>query len=117
MIKVMGLIRRNPKMTQEEFFHYWRTVHVPFVRKTLPGLIRYVGNFPLSEGAAPGSGTAAPTFDGIVELGFESHEALQAAMSGPLFSTKERQDSSAELMDLSLTQSMVVREVLVPYLD
>jgi uncharacterized protein (TIGR02118 family) len=114
MFKVVALIKRNPKLSREEFIHYWKTVHVPLVRPMLPGLVKYIGSFPVSDEAAPGSGTSAATFDGMVELGFETREALEAAMSSPLFMSEERQRSSAALMDLVRTQTLVVEENVVP---
>ena len=115
MFKVVALIKRNPKLTREEFINYWKTVHVPLVKPMLPGLKKYIGSFPVSAEPAPGSGSAACVFDGIVELGFDTREALEAAMATPLFMSEKRQQSSAALMDLTITQTMVVEEnIIVP---
>jgi uncharacterized protein (TIGR02118 family) len=111
MIKIVAFIRRNPKLTQEEFVHYWKTVHVPLVKRTLPGLVKYIGSFPI--GAATG-GTKQPDYDALVELGFDSMASMQAAMSSPGFLSDERQISSAKLMDLDRTESLVVEEFVVP---
>lgn len=112
MIKIVAFIRRNPNLTQEEFVHYWKTVHVPLVKKRLPGLIKYIGSFPVGVKSAPEA--IVPDFDGLVELGFDSIESMNAAMSSPSFLSKDRQISSAKLMDLSRTESLVVEEIVVP---
>jgi uncharacterized protein (TIGR02118 family) len=112
MIKVIGLMRRNPAMTQAQFVEYWKNVHVPLVKKSLPGLIHYVGNFPVIK-TSPG-GTKVSDYDGIVELGFESVAAAEAAMSNPAFLSEDRQISSATLMDMSRTESIVTEEIVIP---
>ena len=112
MIKIVALIRRNPQMTQEEFVHYWKTVHAPLVKKKLPGLVKYIGSFP--SGVTSATEVVASDFDGVVELGFDSVKSMQAAMSNPDFLTEDRRISSAKLMDLEKTRSMVVEEVVVP---
>jgi uncharacterized protein (TIGR02118 family) len=114
MIKVVSLIKRNPNLTQEEFVHFWKTVHVPLVKERLPGLKKYIGSFPVATGPAPGSGTQELVYDAVVELGFDSLEALNAAMTGPGFSAADRVASSAKLMDLTQTRTMVVEENVVP---
>lgn len=112
MIKIVAFIRRNPKLTQEEFVNYWKTVHVPLVKQRLPGLIKYTGSFPIGVKSAPEA--IVPDFDGLVELGFDSVESMQKAMSSPSFLSEDRQISSAKLMNLSRTESLVVEEFVVP---
>ena len=112
MIKVIGLIRRNPELTQEEFVEFWKKVHVPLIKKCIPGLVRYVGNFPI--GVTANSGTKASEYDAIIELGFDSISSMEAAMSSPAFQSDERTISSAKLMDLSRTESIVVEEIVIP---
>ena len=112
MIKVVAFIRRNPNLTQAEFVDYWKNVHVPMVKKRLPGLVKYIGSFPVGVKSAPEA--IVPDFDGLVELGFDSVESMQKAMSSPNFLSEERQISSAKLMDLSRTESLVVEEIVVP---
>jgi uncharacterized protein (TIGR02118 family) len=112
MIKIVAFLRRNPTMSQEEFVHYWKTVHVPMVKNKLPGLVKYIGNFPVGVRSDPN--LVVPDFDAIVELGFDSVESMKAAMSSPSFLSEERQISSAKLMDLGRTETMVVEEIVVP---
>lgn len=42
---MIALLRRKPGVTPEEFADYWKHVHAPLVRSTLPGLRKYVLNF------------------------------------------------------------------------
>jgi uncharacterized protein (TIGR02118 family) len=111
MVKSIGLIRRNPAFTQEQFIDYWKTVHVPLVKKALPGLRSYVGLFPVKAKAA--TGIKDSEYDAIIELGFDSVEALEAAMSNPAFMSQERQISSTKFMDMSRSESMMVEEVVI----
>jgi uncharacterized protein (TIGR02118 family) len=110
MIKVIGLLRRNPQLTQEEFVRYWKTVHVPLVQKRLAGLVKYTGAFPIEVPSAP---ETAPRYDGLVELGFETVASMQAAMSSALFLDDERKASSARLMDLTRTDTLVMEEIAI----
>jgi uncharacterized protein (TIGR02118 family) len=112
VIKIVALIRRNPNLTQKEFVEYWKTVHVPLVKKTLPGLVKYIGSFPV--GVDSPAEASVADFDALVELGFDSVESMNAAMSSPGFLSENRQISSAKLMDLSRIQSLVVEEIVVP---
>jgi uncharacterized protein (TIGR02118 family) len=104
LIKVISYIRRNPKLTHEEFREYWSNVHVPLVRSKLPGLRLYRGGFPVS---APGRQLDA---DAIVELGFADFETMERELNSPEFLAPERQASSAHLLDLSCDLKTVVVE-------
>ena len=71
MYKVIALLRRKPGVTQEEFADYWKHVHAPLVRTTLPGLRKYVLNV-----AEPGRGGEPPAFldlDTIVSIRAEEY--------------------------------------------
>lgn len=74
MIKLIGLVKRKPGMTQEEFTRYWREKHGPLVARVFPGVKRYVQNHPVK---LPGGGQ--PRVDGVIELWFEDPKAFQAA--------------------------------------
>jgi hypothetical protein len=106
LIKVISYIRRNPKLTHEEFRDYWTNVHVPLVRSKLPSLKLYRGSFPV-----PAPGRVLSDADAVVELGFDDLETMDREMNGPLFMEAERQASSAHLLDLNYVRSIVVEEV------
>jgi uncharacterized protein (TIGR02118 family) len=111
MVKIVAFIRRNPKLSPQEFKDYWLNVHVPMVKDKLPGLIHYTGSFPLQVKSDP-SAILAP-YDGLVELCFDSVENMEKAMQGPLFQRDDRKNSSATLMDLPRTESLVMEEYVV----
>jgi uncharacterized protein (TIGR02118 family) len=110
MIKVVALIRRNPNLSPQEFRDYWQNVHVPLVKRCLPGLTKYTGSFPANV-----PGIVAPGMDAdvdlIVELGFPDRETMNANMNGPQFLSEERARSSATLMDLHNTRAVVMEEI------
>lgn len=108
MIKVISYIRRNPKLTHEEFREYWTNVHVPLVRSKLPSLRLYKGSFPVPEATG---GRILSDADAVVELGFDDLETMDREMGGPLFMEADRQASSAHLLDLDYVRSIVVEEI------
>ena len=70
MVKSMSFLKRKPGITKEEFIRYWKDLHAPIAAKIIPGLKRYVQNHPID---VPG---LESDFDGIVEIWWESREAL-----------------------------------------
>ena len=113
LIKAVALLRRNPALTPQQFRDYWTNVHAPMVKKLLPHLIKYTGSFPSAD---PGSVRYVDRaeVDAVVELGFPDRETMEADMSAPAFQTEERQKSSAYLMDMAATRSVVMEEIVVP---
>lgn len=105
MFKVYSFIRRNPDMTRAEFVDYFKTVHAPLCKDLLPGMRHYNGNFSVGEEAMPGFKHAG--FDAVIDQGFDTVEALQAAIRGPAFAIPERVASSHRFMDMSQTVLMV----------
>jgi hypothetical protein len=106
VIKIISYIRRNPKLTHEQFRAYWTNVHVPMVRSKLPSLRLYRGSFPVN---APGR--VLDDADAVVELGFDDLETMDREMTAPLFMEADRQASSAHLLDLDYVRSIVVEEI------
>jgi uncharacterized protein (TIGR02118 family) len=103
MIKIISYIRRNPALSVEEFRAYWTDVHVPLVKSKLPGLRHYAGGFPLDV-----PGRTLTEADAIVELGFDDIETMEREMNAPAFLDPVREASSARLMDVDATRSVVV---------
>ncbi|WP_181008351.1 EthD domain-containing protein [Sphingomonas montanisoli] len=102
MIKIISLLRRNPKLTPDEFRAYWRDTHVPLVRSLLPGLRHYEGCFPV-DGALDGYDAHA-----IVELAFDDRETMEREMNSDAFLSEERVRSSAHLLDLNSVRNILV---------
>lgn len=74
-VKMISGIKRNPKISHEQFAEHWLARHVPLALEHHPGLVHYVTNVVdsrLSDGGED--------FDGIAELGFASEEDLRDRM-------------------------------------
>lgn len=78
MVKVVGLVKRRPGMSQEDFRRYWLEHHSRLERASLRvnPVRKIVATFWQENliGDAP--------FDGMVELYFDSHEAMRQQWSG-----------------------------------
>ena len=111
LVRTVAFIKRNPKLSPEEFKEYWLTKHVPMVKDKLPGLKLYTGRFPLPTTST--SDAVAPPYDCLVEMGFDSVESLQAAVNGPLFASADRVKSSETFMVLPAVQTLVMEEYAV----
>jgi uncharacterized protein (TIGR02118 family) len=88
MIKVVYCLRRNPRLTREEFQKHWRTIHAPMVRKyaRVLGIKRYMqmhtGDPAFNEGVRGVRGGPEP-YDGIAELWWNSAEEMAACAASP----------------------------------
>lgn len=74
MIKMIGTAYKRDDFTTKEFFDYWRDVHAP-ITAAAPGIRGYV----VSEVVRKYHGDQ--DIDGLVELWFDSEEALDEAMA------------------------------------
>ena len=108
VIRAVGLVRRNPNLTPEEFRDYWINIHVPMIKDKLPGLVLYTGSFPL---AGKSMKSHLAPYDAIVELGFESVDALQQALNSASFMSEDRQISSANF--LLSADTLIVEKYIV----
>jgi uncharacterized protein (TIGR02118 family) len=77
MIKFVVVLSRRPAMTREDFSAYLKTTHRNFAHR-LPGLKHYVQNH-----VAEDSKRQPPAWDAVVELFWESREAMEAAWASP----------------------------------
>jgi uncharacterized protein (TIGR02118 family) len=109
MYKVIALVRRTPGVSAEEFAEYWKHVHAPLVRTTLPGLRKYVLNV-----AQPGRNGEPPAYDGMVELHFDDHESAERALSSPEWLGDTRRKSTDAFLDLDTIVSIRAEEYIVP---
>lgn len=105
----IGFMVRNPQMTVEEFRRYWDEVHAPLILKLLTphGIRRYRAKFPVPSAARYASQTH---YDAIVEMGFDSEEALDRALASADFQCDERRESSARCFDHARGTDMVAME-------
>jgi uncharacterized protein (TIGR02118 family) len=103
MLKFMVVIYRRTGMTPAEFRRHLEQVHTPLV-KNLPGIRRYSQNYP-----CPDPKRNAPGWDVVVEVYFDSNDAMEAAWASP-----QGAASDADLptfADLSRTTWSVVEEI------
>ena len=103
MVKFMVVLFRRPDLTADQFRRYLEGVHAPLA-KALPGLKRYRQNYTVTD-----PNRRHPGWDAIVELHFESREAMDAAWESP-----QGAASDADLplfADMSRTTWSVVEEV------
>jgi uncharacterized protein (TIGR02118 family) len=77
MLKFMVVIYRRPDLTAAEFRRHLEQVHAPLV-KNLPGIRKYSQNYP-----CPDPKRKAPRWDAIVEVYFDSYDAMEAAWATP----------------------------------
>ncbi len=106
MIKLVYCITRKPGLTDEQFFHYWKNIHGP-IGARIPGLRRLVQSHRIS---IPGD-RRAPDYDGMVELWFDSIEALLAARQSPEW--KASTADEANFIDASRVAYFVAQEHVI----
>ena len=103
MLKFMVVLYRRPELTPQEFRRHLEQIHAPLV-KTLPGIRKYAQNYVL-----PDLNRKAPAWDAIVEIYFDTYEAMQAAWDTP-----QGRASDADLpafADLTRTTWSIVDEI------
>lgn len=118
MIKVIVLIRRNPKLTREEFSRHWRTTHAPLV-ESLPMVSRYIRKYVqnhIAPDAARDESTVASALgdlppgdslqiDGIAEIWYDSVEDAQRSVASQEYMDLVRPD---EMTMSDLSQCIVI---------
>ena len=73
MIKSIGLFKRKPGLSQEEFAKHYEEVHAPLALKYFSTLFkRYVRNHVITP-----PGAEEPEFDCVTEIWFESMEDMK----------------------------------------
>lgn len=82
------LLKRNPKITHEEFVKHHIEIHGPLFRQIPEGkvhVIRYIQTHPIKEKSET---TKVGDFDGTAELWFDSVEGLDKTLSSEFYKTK-----------------------------
>ncbi len=105
MVKAVSFIKRNPRISLEEFMEHYENTHVPLAMSHFP-FKRYVRNYI----TAP-PGLEAFDFDCITEVWFETMEDCQAAA---VFSVSEAykviSDDEEKFMDRTSIVAFLVEE-------
>jgi len=103
MVKGVWQLKHKPGMTLDEFRRYWIEVHGAMGHK-VPGFRRYVQSHLVDEAYT----YALPQYDGVVNIWFDSPEAMAAAFASP-----EGQAMAADgdvFLDMSATRIFVAQE-------
>ena len=112
MIKLVGMLRRKPGMSPQEFHSYWRNVHAPLVMG-VQGFARHVRKYVQSHAVeaqlVPGA-DGEPAFDGIAELWFDSLDDLHRAISDPGYLSEIHPDE-LRFLDFPNCVILLVEEV------
>jgi len=104
VLKFVVVLYKRSDFSNSQFNEFLRTVHGPMALR-LPGLRKYVQNYPVADPRRP-----PPHWSAIVELYWDDREAMEAAWASP-----QGQLATADLAafaDLSLTSWSVIEEVL-----
>jgi len=106
MVKLVYCITKKANLTDEEFFRYWKDVHGP-IGARIPGLRKMIQSRRIT---VPGDRYRGG-YDGMVELWFDSPEALLAARQSPEW--KASSDDEANFIDHSRVAYMVTEEHVI----
>jgi hypothetical protein len=81
MFKTVWLLRRNPKLTREEFIDYYETKHSKFIEHT-PGVRKYVRRYPILISNLYGDEPDEERgVDAIMELWWDDRAAYESALA------------------------------------
>ncbi|WP_024367079.1 EthD domain-containing protein [Arthrobacter sp. TB 26] len=80
-VRNFTLLTKRDDLTLEQFRDHWRAVHAPIAAE-LPGLLSYTQHHVTDTGERATFPAPERMVDGIVEMTFESREAMDAALSG-----------------------------------
>jgi uncharacterized protein (TIGR02118 family) len=88
MIKLVYCISKRDDIDAAEFYRYWLEDHAPLVKSVAAdiGACRYVQSHPvmpeMNEALQAGRGLQ-PAYDGVTEVWWPSHEALEQGFGSP----------------------------------
>jgi uncharacterized protein (TIGR02118 family) len=125
MIKVIGLLRRKPGISREEFLRYWKDHHGALAMR-VPEFARHVRKYvqvhrvsiPALDAQERYNQSGLPMeYDGAVEMWFDSPETMQkafAALADPV-ACKELREDEDRFIDGKNTLSVMVGEEFTIY--
>jgi uncharacterized protein (TIGR02118 family) len=106
MLKIIGMYNFRPDVPLEQCVRHWTTVHPGVVRRTVPGVQRYVQDVPvrMSRRSWP--------YSAISELWFDDMAAIKTAYGSPELAAERIADES-----IFMTQeySWLIAEELVQW--
>lgn len=105
MIKLIGMIKRKPGMTGEEFSKYWKEVHASVALENMPGIVRYIQNHRVR------LNDRDPAWDGVVELWFADMESFRRMSQWYVSDEgKKLRDDEDRFIDRSKTVNYICEE-------
>lgn len=116
-VKHITIIQRPPHFTHEQAVAYWKDVHQNVVKTRLPGLVKYVANFPveyLEHDESLSDGRTQMSCDAIIELHFKDLESLKRGLASASYNEQDRVDSSHRFIDYARLRYAIMEEVEVP---
>lgn len=116
----MFCLRRRPEITHDEFLARWRGRHAEIASRAIGaiGAIRYVQNHalhgPLSSALRASRGAPEP-YDGVVELWFDSVEAVEStfARTDARAAIRELVEDEVHFIDVANSPIFVAKEHVV----
>ncbi len=112
-VKFIGLSRRHPELSHEEWCRYWIDVHGPLAHG-VPEFTRYYGKY-VHNYVLPsdlGSLGQAPLYDGIVEEWLESVEEMARCLSEPKYLEVVRPDE-LRFVDFARSHMLLTEEHVI----
>jgi uncharacterized protein (TIGR02118 family) len=106
MIKLVYCITKKPDLSDNEFFLYWKNKHAR-IGSRIPGVKKFVQSHRINVPV----GKHAPDYDGMVELWFDSLDALLAARHSREW--KESTEDEANFIDSSKVAYFVSEEHVI----
>jgi uncharacterized protein (TIGR02118 family) len=124
MIKVIGLIKRKPGISREEFLRHWKDDHGPLVMK-IPELARHVRKYvqvhrvsipALDAQERYGQAALPAEYDGAVEMWFDNAEEMGkafAVLADPVICKRLREDEDSFIDNAASLSVMVGQEFTI----
>jgi len=103
MVKMVIFFKRLPGMTVEAFQEHWRTRHAELTAR-LPGIRRYVQNYPLPGAYRKGE----PKFDAVAESSFDDTQAMKTLAKTPEYAAVNGDE--VNFIDRSSMGSIITEE-------
>jgi hypothetical protein len=84
MVKLVALLKRNPSLSQEEFYAHWENHHGPTIANT-PELAKHIIRYEQLRATQHASWMHTEGYDGITIQWMESAASLEAFIAEPKY--------------------------------
>jgi uncharacterized protein (TIGR02118 family) len=89
MLKIIGMYHFRPDLPLEQCMRHWTVVHPNVVRRTVPGVRRYVQDVPLRMSRRPWP------YSAVSELWFDDMAAIKTAYGSPELAAERMADEAS----------------------